>query len=142
MWHLQMHDAILFDCDGTLADTMPAHYRAWLGITQPHGIEFDEDRFYSLGGRPTRDIIAQLASEAGVALDQRGEDVRRQLHPAPAHAPGGADVVVERIRVGRRIHGSAHEIGIGIGHARMMHRVMRYRNRRGSPRRCAQPVIS
>jgi len=24
MWHLQTHDALLFDCDGTLADTMPA----------------------------------------------------------------------------------------------------------------------
>ena len=72
MWYLQNHDAILFDCDGTLADTMPAHYRAWLGITQPHGIDFDEDRFYSLGGRPTRDIIAQLAAEAGVELDARG----------------------------------------------------------------------
>jgi len=69
MWHLQDHDALLFDCDGTLADTMPAHYRAWLEVTAPHGIEFDEDRFYSLGGRPTRDIVATLAAEAGLVID-------------------------------------------------------------------------
>jgi HAD superfamily hydrolase (TIGR01509 family) len=69
MWHFQDHDALLFDCDGTLADTMPAHYRAWLEVTEPHGIEFDEDRFYSLGGRPTRDIVATLAAEAGLAID-------------------------------------------------------------------------
>ncbi|MFM8736060.1 MAG: HAD family hydrolase [Pirellulales bacterium] len=69
MWHLQAADAILFDCDGTLADTMPAHYRAWLAVTRAHGLAFDEDRFYSLGGRPTRDIIATLAREAGVAVD-------------------------------------------------------------------------
>lgn len=69
MWQFQHHDAILFDCDGTLADTMPAHYRAWLAITRTHGLAFDEDRFYSLGGRPTRDIIATLASEAGVEVD-------------------------------------------------------------------------
>ncbi len=69
MWNLQEYDAILFDCDGTLADTMPAHYRAWLAVTEPHGIPFDEDRFYALGGRPTRDILATLSSEAGVALD-------------------------------------------------------------------------
>jgi len=68
MW-LPAADAILFDCDGTLADTMPAHYRAWLEITRAHGLDFDEDRFYSLGGRPTRDIIATLAGEAGVAID-------------------------------------------------------------------------
>ncbi|MFM7205238.1 MAG: HAD family hydrolase [Planctomycetaceae bacterium] len=69
MWHLQAADAILFDCDGTLADTMPAHYRAWLQVTRAHGLAFDEDRFYALGGRPTRDIIDTLAREAGVALD-------------------------------------------------------------------------
>jgi HAD superfamily hydrolase (TIGR01509 family) len=69
MWQPQDFDAILFDCDGTLADTMPAHYRAWLGVTEPHGIAFDEDRFYGLGGRPTRDIVATLAGEAGVVLD-------------------------------------------------------------------------
>jgi HAD superfamily hydrolase (TIGR01509 family) len=69
MWHFQDHDALLFDCDGTLADTMPAHYRAWLEVTEPHGIEFDEDRFYSLGGRPTRDIVATLAAEVGLVID-------------------------------------------------------------------------
>jgi HAD superfamily hydrolase (TIGR01509 family) len=69
MWQYQNHDALLFDCDGTLADTMPAHYRAWLAVTTSHGIAFDEDRFYGLGGRPTRDILADLAAEAGVTLD-------------------------------------------------------------------------
>lgn len=69
MWRFQEHDALLFDCDGTLADTMPAHYRAWLAVTSAHGIAFDEDRFYSLGGRPTRDIVSGLAAEAGVEVD-------------------------------------------------------------------------
>ncbi len=69
MWRFQDHDALLFDCDGTLADTMPAHYRAWLAITSAHGIAFDEDRFYALGGRPTRDIVSGLAAEAGVVID-------------------------------------------------------------------------
>jgi HAD superfamily hydrolase (TIGR01509 family) len=68
-WPLQTFDALLFDCDGTLADTMPAHYRAWLRVTGPHGIEFDEDRFYGFAGRPTRDIVATLARGAGVDLD-------------------------------------------------------------------------
>ncbi len=69
MWHLQSHDALLFDCDGTLADTMPAHYRAWLCVTEHHGLTFDEDRFYSMGGRPTRDIVATLARDAGLEID-------------------------------------------------------------------------
>ena len=69
MWQLQNHAALLFDCDGTLADTMPAHYRAWLRVTKAAGIDFDEDRFYALGGRPTRDIVATLAREARVDID-------------------------------------------------------------------------
>lgn len=72
MWRLQDHEALLFDCDGTLADTMPAHYRAWLRVTSAHGLVFDETRFYAMGGRPTRDIVATLAREAGVELDLDG----------------------------------------------------------------------
>jgi HAD superfamily hydrolase (TIGR01509 family) len=48
---------------------MPAHYRAWLHVTEAHGITFDEDRFYSMGGRPTRDIVATLARERGIEID-------------------------------------------------------------------------
>jgi beta-phosphoglucomutase-like phosphatase (HAD superfamily) len=78
MWHRRRHDALLFDCDGTLADTMPSHYRAWLEVTGAHGIDFPEDRFYALGGRPTRDIVARLAEEAGIALDIEAAVTRKE----------------------------------------------------------------
>jgi beta-phosphoglucomutase family hydrolase len=61
--------AIIFDCDGTLADTMPAHYEAWTTVLTRHQFELDEDRFYSLGGWPTEKIVALLASEAGRTVD-------------------------------------------------------------------------
>jgi beta-phosphoglucomutase family hydrolase len=60
---------LIFDCDGTLADTMPLHWRAWQMVTQRHGIHFPEDRFYSLGGVPSRDILKLLAKEQGRSLD-------------------------------------------------------------------------
>jgi beta-phosphoglucomutase family hydrolase len=60
---------LIFDCDGTLADTMPLHWRAWQTITQRHGLHFPEDRFYSLGGVPSRDILKTLAGEQGRSLD-------------------------------------------------------------------------
>lgn len=62
-------NALIFDCDGTLADTMPAHYRAWLQILQPYGVAFPEDRFYSMGGMPTDKILALLFGEAGKVCD-------------------------------------------------------------------------
>ena len=60
---------LIFDCDGTLADTMPLHWHAWKLITQRHGLHFPEDRFYSLGGVPSRDILKMLAEEQGRSLD-------------------------------------------------------------------------
>ena len=60
---------LIFDCDGTLADTMPMHWRAWQMITQRHELHFPEDRFYSLGGVPSRDILKMLAEEQGRSLD-------------------------------------------------------------------------
>ena len=41
--------AIIFDCDGTLADTMPSHYEAWMAVLDRYRLEMSEDRFYALG---------------------------------------------------------------------------------------------
>jgi beta-phosphoglucomutase family hydrolase len=60
---------IIFDCDGTLADTMPLHWQAWQKIAQRYGLNFPMNRFYSLGGVPSRDILKMLGEEQGVTLD-------------------------------------------------------------------------
>jgi len=61
--------ALIFDCDGTLADTMPLHWRAWQAVTRRHGLDLSERRFYSLGGVPSRDILKLLSAEQGIPLD-------------------------------------------------------------------------
>lgn len=60
---------LIFDCDGTLADTMPLHWHAWQIVTQRHNLHFPEDRFYATGGVPSRDILKLLAREQGRSLD-------------------------------------------------------------------------
>ena len=60
---------LIFDCDGTLTDSMPLHYVAWRDTMSRHGIEFPEDRFYAMGGMPTDKIVAILADEHGLSLD-------------------------------------------------------------------------
>ena len=60
---------IIFDCDGTLADTMPLHWRAWQAIATRYQFQFPQDRFYSLGGIPSRDILRILTHEQGLSLD-------------------------------------------------------------------------
>lgn len=52
--------AALFDCDGTLADTMPLHYAAWRKTLDPLGYAFAEETFYAWGGVTTVEIIERL----------------------------------------------------------------------------------
>ncbi len=65
------YDAIVFDLDGTLADTMPAHYAAWRKVLDPMGIPFPEEVFYGFGGVPTLKILDILSARHGVAMDIR-----------------------------------------------------------------------
>jgi beta-phosphoglucomutase family hydrolase len=61
--------ALIFDCDGTLADSMPLHWHAWQDVTRRYQLDFPEQRFYALGGVPSRDILKMLSQEQGRALD-------------------------------------------------------------------------
>ncbi len=60
--------AYIFDCDGTLADTMPLHYRAWVAAVEPLGCDFPEELFYSLGGVPAPGVIEFLNRRSGLAM--------------------------------------------------------------------------
>ncbi|MBC7785352.1 MAG: HAD-IA family hydrolase [Burkholderiales bacterium] len=56
---------LVFDCDGTIADTMPAHYKSWVAALGEHGVEFPEAMFYEMGGIPTPRIIEILNERHG-----------------------------------------------------------------------------
>lgn len=64
-------DAVVFDCDGTLVDSMPAHFDAWCEALALYGAGgvFKEDVFFAMGGRPTRDIVVELNDEYNLHLD-------------------------------------------------------------------------
>ena len=61
-------DAYIFDCDGTLADTMPLHYKAWLTVLKEYECDFPEAFFYQLGGVPTEKIVEILNERHGRAM--------------------------------------------------------------------------
>lgn len=66
---------LIFDCDGTLADTMPLHYRAWQAAMKHHGAEFPEALFWEMAGIPTVRIIELLNEKHGwsVPVDEAAE---------------------------------------------------------------------
>jgi beta-phosphoglucomutase-like phosphatase (HAD superfamily) len=59
---------LIFDCDGTLADTMPIHFVAWTTMLEPHGLSFPETQFFAFAGMPSHRIIDRLAAEQGRAI--------------------------------------------------------------------------
>jgi HAD superfamily hydrolase (TIGR01509 family) len=61
--------AYLFDCDGTIADSMPLHYVAWKKTLAENNCEFPENLFYQWGGIPTDKIVAQLNEQQGLSMD-------------------------------------------------------------------------
>jgi HAD superfamily hydrolase (TIGR01509 family) len=93
--------AYLFDCDGTIADSMPLHYVAWTqALAEYDCTNFTEELFYALGGMPVGDVVAQLNDRDGLSIPvaefaHRKEslyyDLIHQLQPVPE--------VLEQIRL-------------------------------------------
>jgi beta-phosphoglucomutase-like phosphatase (HAD superfamily) len=66
------YDGYIFDCDGTLADTMPLHYQAWsetLNAKLGRTSDFTEGMFYRFGGMPARQIVERLNSDFGYGFN-------------------------------------------------------------------------
>src|SRR6202035_1866052 len=61
-------EAYLFDCDGTIADSMPLHYVAWKKALGEWNCEFDEELFYACGGMPTPEIVSMLNQMHGLTM--------------------------------------------------------------------------
>ncbi|MEI6322130.1 MAG: HAD family phosphatase [bacterium] len=96
-------DAYIFDCDGTLADTMGLHYEAWKLALEPHGAQLAEDLYYVWGGRPTKEIVESLNEMQGLSMDAEAlvhikEELYFSLLP-------GVQPIEEVVRFARSLHG-------------------------------------
>jgi beta-phosphoglucomutase-like phosphatase (HAD superfamily) len=60
--------AYLFDCDGTIVNSMPLHYIAWERVLAEWNCEFGEQTFYAWGGMPVAEIIATLNVRDGLTM--------------------------------------------------------------------------
>ncbi|SRR5579862_5983218 len=84
--------AYLFDCDGTIADSMPLHYIAWNKALAEWNCSLPEKDFYAWGGLPVARIIADLNRQHGLNMPveetaHRKEnyyyEILSQLKPVP-----------------------------------------------------------
>ncbi len=115
--------AYIFDCDGTLADTMPTHYRAWQTALGAHAESFSEAMFYELGGVPTARIVEIMNERHGLELPvdatvAHKEAIFLELSPQIA----AIEPVVE---LARRFHGVKPLAVASGGHRRIVMNTLR-----------------
>jgi HAD superfamily hydrolase (TIGR01509 family) len=92
--------AYLFDCDGTVADSMPPHYIAWKRALDEYGATFTEEQFYGSGGVPSELIIERLNREQGLHMvpamvAERKEEFYYELLPTLKAVPEVLEHVLE-----------------------------------------------
>ena len=93
--------ALVFDCDGTLLDTMPIYYESWKRTCDEVGLSFSMDRFYSTAGMPVIDIFEVIIEEQGKtdSLCAKECERKKKQHHADVEAEGRVagpiDVVVD-----------------------------------------------
>lgn len=61
-------DAFLFDCDGTIAHSMPLHYVAWCRAMEGWNCPFTEDLFYEWAGIPVPRTVEMLNEKFGLKM--------------------------------------------------------------------------
>ncbi|MFC6669443.1 HAD family hydrolase [Marinobacterium aestuariivivens] len=94
---------LIFDCDGTLVDSMPLHYHAWVTVLRRYNLGFTEARFYQWAGVPVEEIVRRLALEQGLTVDARRIAAERDayFHSLPTSALRPVAAVVD---IARRFH--------------------------------------
>lgn len=70
---------LIFDLDGTLVNTMPMHYQAWLDTMQTKNADFPEPLFYELAGVPSDKIVEILNEKFGYELDPKATAHEKEL---------------------------------------------------------------
>jgi beta-phosphoglucomutase-like phosphatase (HAD superfamily) len=70
--------AYLFDCDGTIVDSMPLHYIAWKTALAEWDCPFPEKLFYEWGGKPVDEIISTLITMNGLHMPVEAVGTRKE----------------------------------------------------------------
>ena len=103
-----MYRALLFDLDGTLAETDSLHLPTWVDALQPYGVEVDEE-FYRdrISGRSTaeivRELLPDLTDEQGRSIGEAKEASFRERASELEPLPGLVDFVIQGRELGMRI---------------------------------------
>ena len=96
-------NALLFDLDGTLIDSMPHHHDAWVAFHAKRGLAIDGDAFFArTAGRSNPEILADMFPAASVAevhaMADEKEALYRDIAAGALQLIAGAQDFVARAR--------------------------------------------
>ncbi|WP_421920147.1 HAD family hydrolase [Marinifilum sp.] len=78
--------ALIFDLDGTLADTMPLHYEAWKKAAELMNVEYSFEFLSACAGMPSSKIIEKLNKEHNRSIDpQEFSDCKEEFFAKEMH---------------------------------------------------------
>lgn len=108
---------LIFDLDGTLADTMPIHYIAWKNAAASYGIDFTAELFMELAGIPLYPTVEKLNQIFGKNIDPREMgDLKEAEFERNMHQTSEIKIVTDLVRAN---HGKM-PMAIGTGGARRL----------------------
>ena len=90
---------LIFDLDGTLADTMPIHYIAWKNAAASYGIDFTPELFQQLAGIPLYPTVEKLNQIFGTQIDPKEMgDIKETEFEKNMHLTPEIKVVTDLVR--------------------------------------------
>jgi beta-phosphoglucomutase family hydrolase len=90
---------LVFDCDGTIADTMPLHYQSWVATFRKYNREFPERVFYEFAGMPTSRIIETFNEKQGYGIPvAEAAQLKEELFERFLHQVAPIEPVVRLVR--------------------------------------------
>jgi beta-phosphoglucomutase family hydrolase len=108
---------LIFDLDGTLADTMPIHFIAWKNAAAKYGIEFTPELFMELAGIPLYPTVEKLNAIFGKHIDPREMgDIKETEFEKNMHLTPEIKIVTDLVRA---YHGKI-PMAVGTGGARRL----------------------
>jgi len=123
-------EALIFDMDGTMVDSMPWHAKSWVEFIRRHGVTLDVPELMRrttgrTGIECMREVFERdMAEDEALALIGEKEAIYRELFAPVFSEVGGfrsfaADAMARGLKVGVGTAGDRHNIAFTFSHLKM-----------------------